>query len=71
MEFEVFEHVINMFRPWKIGPLNKKSKNVQCKFHAFFKFCSTCTNHNFLNFCPMKVILDFLETSRCPLQLSC
>ena len=35
----------------------------------FLKFCSTCTNRNSLNFCHMKVILDFLEPSRCPLQL--
>ena len=53
-----------MFEPKNLGPLAQKFKFARFALHAFSQNCSTCTNHNSLNFCHMKMILDFLETSR-------
>ena len=64
-------HVINMFELQKLGPLVQKPKFVQLRFLAISQNYSTCATHNLLNFYPMKVILDFFESSRCPLQSLC
>ena len=58
----------NTFGPWNISPLAEKSMFCHFKFHAFAQNFPTCTNHNSINFCHIRMILDFLESSRYPLQ---
>ena len=69
MNLEVPKHVTSTFEPQKLGPLVQKFKIAQLRFHVFLKNCPTCANHNSHNICHMKVILDFLENSRCPYNL--
>ena len=71
MDLWVLKHVMNTFEPKNLGPLAQKCNFAQSGLHAFSQNCSNCIAHNSLNFCHMKMILDFLEILRCLLQLSC
>ena len=71
MDLKVKYEVMKTFEPENLGPLAQIFKFAQFKFHAFSQNFSTWTNHNSLKFCNIKMIVDFLETLRCLLQLSC
>ena len=71
MDLEVPKHVTSTFDPQKLDPLVQKFKFAQFELHAFAQNFPTCTGHNSLNFHLLKVIFDFLEISKYPLQSIC
>ena len=60
-----------MFKFEIIGPFTQNSIFAHFDFLHFLKNWPTFTAHNLVNIHDMKVILYFLETSRCPLHPSC
>ena len=53
---------------WIISPIAKNSKFDHFLFHAFAQNFPNYIGHNSLNFHHLRVIFDFLESPRCPLQ---
>ena len=68
MDLEVLFRVMNTFETQKIGPLVQNPSFAQFDLYEFSQIWPTCTIHNLLNFYHMKMILDFLESLRCPLK---
>ena len=59
---------MDMFEAQKAKPEIQNFKFACFAFHKFPQNFPTCANHNLLKFYLFKVIFDFLEISRCPLQ---
>src|ERR1044072_2549519 len=51
-----------------LGPFGKDLNLLGISLHALLQKCQTCTTCIFLNFQHFEVFLDFLESSRCPLN---
>ena len=68
MDLWILKHVMNTFVCENLGPIAQNHKFAQFGIHAFYQNFSTCNGHNSLNFYLLKVILNFFESSRCPVQ---
>jgi len=71
MDLEVFLWAMKMFRIKIIGPITQNSIFAHMHFLHFHQFWPTSTTHNLVISHHMDAILDFLESSRCPLHPSC
>ena len=59
---------MNTFQALKHRPIWQNFKIAQLSLHALSQNCQTCTNHILLNSQYLRMILDFLESLRCPLK---
>ena len=57
-----------MFEHQKLGPLVQNLKFSHFVFHEFPQNFPTCATHYLINFHILKMIMDFLKISRCPLH---
>ena len=71
MDLRASNKVLTMFEFEIIGPLDQKSKFAHFDFLHFLKNWPSSTAHNLINLYHMNAILDFLESSRCPVHPSC
>src|ERR1051325_9444681 len=68
MGLEALNNVKNKFEPKKYRPIWRTFKFDQYFLHAFLQNFHFCSSHNLLNFHHLRVFLDFLEISICPLN---
>ena len=68
MDLWILKHVMNTFGSENLSPIAQNNKLAHFELHAFAQNFQTCTGHNFLNFHILKVIFEFSEISRCPIQ---
>ena len=70
MGLEALYKVRNTFETQNLGPLAQNSSFAHFDFLHFLKNWPTSIAHNLINLYHMNAILDFLESSRCPLHPS-
>ena len=68
---DVLYYITLIFTPQNFGPIAHKLKIAQLLFLHFLQNCPTSTTHNLVIFHHIDAILDFLESSRCPLHPLC
>ena len=68
MDLNVLNKSMDMFEIQNPRPLVQKIQFAHIDFCAFFKNWSTLAMHISLNFNPMRVLLDFLDSLGCTLN---